>query len=458
MRTVLSLIVILAVGWYIAYMVLFQKYRMPLILAFAISYGFGMGAITLTMLLLHFCNIKFTGAMILTPWIIFGMASAVIFFRRRSDISTLKTPPLTVNKRLSRLASFLILGLAFEIFYVFFLAFIKPMESYDAVAMYAFKAKIFYLAQGIPSDFFHTLGLRLAHPDYPLSIPLGETFVYLFLGNVNDQLVKIIFPLYYSAVLVMLYFAIRRFGSASYALLFSFILATIPQFSAYAANGYLDVPLAYYCFASIIFLFFWFEDTSKTRFLICSAIMVSLAGWTKNEGLVYGIINAAVLIVFLFDHRTTHTPVKAVSSILIYVAIVAAISAPWLWVKVTGHLKNSDIDLSYAHPAILVRQYHKIIPILYEFQKQCLGPKKWNILWIVALFLCITRPRKIFSEAMKYQSFYLILVICSYLFFYFVSHIEINYFLSRTWSRFPLHFLPSVVYWMACIAKKDIDL
>ncbi|MDD5136000.1 MAG: hypothetical protein PHN63_01475, partial [Candidatus Omnitrophica bacterium] len=36
-------------------------------------------------------------------------------------------------------------GIILEVFYAFFRALIRPIESYDAVAIYAIKSKIFYL-------------------------------------------------------------------------------------------------------------------------------------------------------------------------------------------------------------------------------------------------------------------------------------------------------------------------
>ena len=99
----------------------------------------------------------------------------------------------------------------------------------------------------------------------------------MFLGRINEQLVKSVFPLYYVAALGILYFGIRRFSSRTYALVFTFILASISQFNNFATNGYMDLPLAYYYLAGTLFLFYWFRETDKTGFLYISAIMTALA-------------------------------------------------------------------------------------------------------------------------------------------------------------------------------------
>jgi hypothetical protein len=89
--------------------------------------------------------------------------------------------------------------ISFEVLYVFFRTLIKPMESYDSIAIYALKSKIFYLEKIIPPDFFRNFASFVPHIEYPLLIPLAEAGLYTFLGSLNDLLVKMIFPLYYAA-------------------------------------------------------------------------------------------------------------------------------------------------------------------------------------------------------------------------------------------------------------------
>ena len=140
---------------------------------------------------------------------------------------------------------FLVFGISFEVVYAFFRALVKPIEAYDAVAIYAIKSKIFYLAGAIPEEFFSRIAAIFPHPDYPLNIPLAQTLGYWSMGVLNDQLIKLIFPLFFVGILALLYFAVRRFAGRTYALVFAFLLASVPQFNAYAANAYLEVPLAF---------------------------------------------------------------------------------------------------------------------------------------------------------------------------------------------------------------------
>ncbi len=414
----------------------------------AISFGLGIGCVTLEMLFFYILNMRFDIAVIALPWIILIAINAILFFRKENKFE-LFAPE--ANK-FSLLDALLSLGIGFEVLYAFFRALIKPIEAYDAVAIYAIKSKIFFLARGIPQDFFTGLVNNFPHPDYPLNIPLAETFSYLFMGNLNDQLVKIIFPLYFICTLIILYFAVRRFASRTYALIFTLILATIPQFNAYAANAYLDLPFAFYAFTSALFLFWWFENRKSARFLIMSAVMAGLAGWTKNEGLMYCaayIMLAAIY--FIFNLRSFSR--KDIASLFLYIVIIAAILAPWLYVKSASHLVNTDVEKVDSKVLSIWKEAYKLKPIFYEFQKQLFGPKKWNILWIVLIFSILLNLKSAFSGVRKYIAVFLALVVGGYIFIYMAAPIDVTFFVKKTWSRFLLHFLPIVVYWLSLMLK-----
>ncbi len=457
----ISILLAVFFGWNLLSLIRLGKKGSSVIEDLSLSYGIGLGSLSLEMLVLYLLRAHFNILNMIVPWAIVIVVNAALLFRARASHAAINDFPGNASPSGGQghklLRSFLFFGVTFEVAYAFFRALIKPMESYDAVAIYAIKSKIFFLAKAIPEDFFTRLAPIFPHADYPLNLPLAETFIYTCLGQLNDQLVKIIFPLYFVCILVVIYFAIARIASRTYALLFTFILASVPQFNAYAANAYLEVPLAFYCFASALFLFEWLADTKKGSSLIISAVMAGLAGWTKNEGLMYCGLNVFLIpIFFIFDRRGIS--VKHAVSLFFYCAIIFLILAPWLWIKSSCHLVNSDIGRISINPAGIFKELYKLKPIAYEFQKHLFGPKKWNILWIIVLVAFIFNCRRAFAGPRKYITIYIGLVVAGYIFFYMISPLDIAYFLSKTWSRFLLHFLPIVIYWLAVILKEEVKL
>ncbi|OGW77869.1 MAG: hypothetical protein A3K16_02320 [Omnitrophica bacterium RIFCSPLOWO2_01_FULL_45_24] len=451
-RLALSIFAAVFIGWNILYLISFRKIKLSFLERLFISYGSGFGFISLEMFLFHFFSIKFSLIRIIAPWTLLFITNLIIYLKREGPYG--RDPYDMKDRGNILLNSFLAAGIIFEILYAFFRALIKPIEAYDAIATYAIRSKIFYMENSIPHDFFYNLSLLFPHPDYPLNIPLSETFVYLFLGNLNDQIAKVIFPLYFLATLGILYFGVRRFSGRTGALLFTFILASVPQFNHFATNAYHDIPLSYYCFAGALFLLYWFKETESLGCLYISAVMTAMAGWTKNEGFVYCAANILLLLIFLFINRRGIKK-KDILSGLLYICVILLILTPWLWVKFTANLVNSDVGSTTLSELNIIKQSYKAWPILYEFQRQIFGPKKWNIIWIAAFIAMAVYRKKIFADGQKYITISLILTVSGYIFAYLIGQDEIRHMVGTTWSRMMMHFLPLTVYWLAYLIKDE---
>jgi hypothetical protein len=119
-------------------------------------------------------------------------------------------------------------------------------------------------------------------------------------------------------------------------------------------------------------------------------------------------------------------------------------------------MANDEIALTNLNPVNLVKQLHKLGPIAYEFQKQLFGPKKWNILWPVAIIALLLNYRKVFAMPARYVLAIISLALGGYIVFYMISYVDVVFFASKTWARFMLDFLPLAVYLLAVILKEDV--
>ena len=444
------------IGWNILYAVSFKLHDRSFLERLSISYGLGLGSVSMEMLLFHFFNLKFTIFNIIMPWAPLVVLNIFLYFTY-GKTTRARSEAIVNDAGSVYLKIFLSAGIVLEILYTFFRALIKPIESYDAVAIYGMNMKALYLLRSIPRDFFSGIAQLFPHPDYPLNIPLSETLLCIFMGNLNDQLVKIIFPLYFVAILALLYIAIRGFASRSFALLFTFLLATIPQFSIYATNAYIDLPLSYYYFAGALFLFRWFEDTRRTPFLYLSAVMAALAGWTKNEGLMFSMVSIMLVVIFLLSKGKDRKNRELLHAFG-YAAVIVFILSPWLWLKASAHLVNADLgsfSLNWLNPMTYI---HKLWTIFYEFQREVFGPKKWDIFWPVIILAAVFYRKKIFTGNQKYVTALLAMIICGYIFAYLVAQNDVGYLVRTTWNRLMIHFLPIAVYWLAMLLKDDVEI
>ena len=185
--------------------------------------------------------------------------------------------------------------------------------------------------------------------------------------------------------------------------------------------------------------------------------MTALAGWTKNEGLMFSMVSIMLVIIFLLSKSKDRTN-RNILHAFGYTAAVALILSPWLWIKYSAHLSNSDIglfSLNWFNPIIYI---HKAWPIFYEFQREIFGPKKWNIFWPLIILAIVFYRKKIFTGNQKYITTLLIMIICGYIFTYLIAQNDAGYLVRTNWNRLMIHFLPIAVYWLALLLKDDVKI
>ncbi|MDB4349443.1 glycosyltransferase family 39 protein [Omnitrophica bacterium] len=443
--------VTILIGWSLLGIVFYKSGDLFLFERLSLSYGMGMGAVGLEMLLFYFFKLQFSILNLLLPWI-----PVVIF-----SVFSLKAKPLPLigqRRRLSLFERFLLAGISFEVILAFFRAFLKPLESFDSIAMYAMRSKIMYLSRMIPPNFFSEITPRLPNPDYPLLVPLAEVWVYTFLGSLNDLLVKAVFPMYFLSILVIFFFLLRRFISRSGAFLFTFLLATIPQFNRFATVGYTDLILAYYYSVGMIYLFLWMKE-KRLQILLLAGIFCGFAIFTKNEGMVLYIVDLILLAIFLLCSLKRQR-LKLLREATVFILTALLIAGPWLGIRLFNNLQNDLLQFSDMGAERFMGVFKKLdrIPvILYEFQKQFFGPKKWNLVWILFLALLVSNIKKSFSGDLKYFSLSVALILIFYTMVYMLIPIDgpIGWHVASGVSRLFIHFLPITVFWLALMCRQQ---
>ena len=173
--------------------------------------GFGLGAlvITLWMLALSSLGLHFSLPLVLLPLLV--LAAGLQFFKtvreQRHPGADLPPPAPPVPPAPYGVWDWVFIGLLIALFlFVIPRAVMYPVWAWDAISTWGFKAKVFY-QRGIVD-----LGGFEAHNYYPDLVPLLCTYLYLWLGQVNDHLVKLVFPLWGGAFLALLFGMLRRLG------------------------------------------------------------------------------------------------------------------------------------------------------------------------------------------------------------------------------------------------------
>ena len=173
--------------------------------------------------------------------------------------------------------------------------------GWDGLVIWEFKARLAYLGGGsLPVGYFSDPTRGWSHPEYPQLLPLTESWLYAWLGGPHQGYAKIIFALFYTVALGLLYSGASRLGGHSWRglvagfLLFFLPMAVIGEGSA--TSGYADFPLAVFYLGSAIYLAEYVE-TGERGALALAGALAALLPWVKQEGMILWLCVAAPIIV-----------------------------------------------------------------------------------------------------------------------------------------------------------------
>jgi 4-amino-4-deoxy-L-arabinose transferase-like glycosyltransferase len=347
-------------------------------------------------------------------------------------------------------------GIVAQVLWVFFLTIPLPVHSHDAVANYALKAKMFFFSSGIPYGFFSWGESTVAHPDYPLFLPLVMTWVYAFTGF-NDVMVKLIMPLSYVGFIAVFFSVMRKLFDRPYAILATFILATIPQLADYGTIIHADIFLT--LFVTVGFLYFMRYTRTGGRFeLFLASFMIGSSVWIKNEAMVFSFVFAVTLVLFFLRSEGSRRK-RVLVDMLGAFTLIVAIASPWFLVRSLSGVVNSDLDIMSLDIHRVLENFKALPSLLDLFQQEVFGPKKWNIFWVIFFGSVIWKRAKIFKGEIFYLSVFIFLAAFAYFAAYMAMTGENLYFyVNTTISRFMLHFSGVCAVLIGYLLYDDIRL
>ena len=447
---ILSFLLAIAVGWNILFFIIRRDLSFPLAEKIALSYVIGLGALTVQMFLYSLTGIRFSVISLLIPHICLAVVGVFAFA---------KTPPTGSKPAETKNGTFdilLLAGILFQVFHAFFKALIKPMHSFDSIGNFAFKAKMLFMEGHVPYELFLNRSIDIQQADFPLFIPLSETWVYMFLGKWNDLLVKTLFPMFFVALLVIFYFVLKRIIGKRLALVSTFFLVTIPHFLNYATIGYADFALLMFYSASFFYMFLWISYRRENKYLFLAASLSLFAIWTKNEGVMLSLINIIIVFLFAFFARKDIKKLE-IRSIFYFAFIIIALCTIWFGYLNALGMSHVTVNKESLKLSLAIKNLNRIPLILYEWQKHVFGPKKWNISLLVFFAGLIVYFKTAFKSHFKYITLSILLTFAGYSAVYLITPFEIRYHLRTTGSRLLLHFLPIVVFWIGYLAKEILN-
>jgi hypothetical protein len=315
---------------------------------------------------------------------------------------------------LTALLSLLVLNIA----WVTLVGVARPLTDWDSWVTWGMKARAIFVDGGLlPARYFDP-SHSVTNVDYPLLIPLGEAWLYQWIGRADDQVAVFLFPPFYLALLAVFYSAVRCFASREASLGFTLLLATTPRLERLAGSAFADVPLAFFALVTFVHLRRWM-GTRHQGDLILAGVFGGLMGWTKNEGLLLLALAGLALVAWtlprlLWGAESRRALLMAVFG---FAGLSASIIAPWLAYRAIHHV-DSYVFLPPT-PALLQANAGRLLLAAQALLIRMFAPTYlvvWNFVWpLAALALVVTRRRL--------PTFYWLWVVGGYLLLISVSYV-----------------------------------
>jgi hypothetical protein len=275
----------------------------------------------------------------------------------------------------------LVLMIALEIAAVFVLTF-KDSLGWDGLLIWELKARYAFLNGGaLPLAYFSDATRAYSHPEYPLYLPMLETWVYFWIGDCDQYWLKLIFPVFYAAGVLLLGRAAsswsgRRWIGLLTANLFFFI-PCLTRAVGGVINGYADVPLAFFYLAAFCYLSIFARENSRTALAIFVALAAALP-WIKRDGVILWLVLASCGSWIIWRRRGV---VSAMLSLLPGIFVIAA----WQIFLRRMHVHTPREFLSVT-PSVLLSNLHRLGPITLSLLKELSTLRHWSLLWLLTIF------------------------------------------------------------------------
>jgi hypothetical protein len=276
---------------------------------------------------------------------------------------------------------------AIELMSIFWLSFQHTL-GWDGLTVWELKARYAFLNGGVLPAAYFTDGSRwFSHPEYPLLLPLTETWFYLWIGDCDQFWIKLIFPIWYAAAMSILLLAAeelsgKRWIAWTIVLLFPLVPA-IYSAPGGVLVGYADLPLAAIYLAAILYLLRFLRNESRDALALFITLGAALP-WMKREGAILWAVLAVCGAIIIWRRRSL---TMSILSVLPGIAVIAS----WKIFLIAVHALPSRDFVSLGRGSI-----DRTGRILHELYLQLIDWRLWDIFWLlvaIALIAALIRQR-----------------------------------------------------------------
>jgi hypothetical protein len=317
----------------------------------------------------------------------------------------------------------------------------SPVWDLDGWQIWNFKAQIFFHDGMISRDFLRETQFPFAHMDYPIGLPLVQTWSYILMGTINMGVGKFIYLFSYFTLALCVSTILHTVGVRTvYATIISTVFCTSLNIIHSHQLNYADILIG-----QLFLLALCIDQLNKTRGheinRVIPLVLLSIAAFIKLEGIIF-LLTYLLFTVFPLRMPKQWKQIRWVAMSLLL----------WLpWILLTHYWGvQSDPWLRNIQISFIVENLHRIPIILSAFLLGHNGINSaFGYVWFFYFTFLIYHN---ISKTCYRKNFNLIFfVLIEYLSFYFFTTRDLEWHLRTSLSRLLLQlYLP--VFMFVCMS------
>lgn len=324
---------------------------------------------------------------------------------------------------------------------------VTPTVLDDTIDNWNLRGKLFYhnkeLTLLLPFEEGNTSFSGIS--SYPPTVSMVKAYLSTLAGGWHDGLANSIHIAWFIALVLLLYWSLRRELPMLWALLGTYILTAMPLEMLHGTNPYAEVFVSVHVFAAVSYFFHALRADDKDRrirFFRVSAAVTCLLPFTKNEGLIMHLpvlmlLVGSSLLWLLWKKKMSLREIVSVA--LWYIIPLLAVAIPWIAFKYMnglsfGNAKSvSGLTLAW-QPGVALA-----VSVMTFMEGN------WLFLFPLLLLLLLVHWRAILGSPLLVLLLYVAIIYLGQLFLFFFTALSIEARMQTGYNRGLIQILPIIV-------------
>lgn len=320
-------------------------------------------------------------------------------------------------------------------------ALMTPSGRFDAWMIYNRAARFIYRDPPNWRDLLSSEMYWLFHADYPLLIPVNVAGAWNTLGGEIMRAPQAQSAYFLLGIFCILMGAIASLRSTGQSLLAGIALLSMPVFFYTAAREEADLTVAFFMLAALALLFFYNRERTAVL-VVLAGLCAGLAGWTKNEGLLFLLTGSFAWMLTFYQQRQWQDMKWYLLGLALPLAVILYFK---LFLAPPNDLFEQSSSASLWEKLTNLERYRVIAESFFK-QIFAFGNGKVSILLLAVYGLIVGMDRtQNKGQPIPAAASAILLQLTGYFLIYVITPHDIHWHLNTSLYRLMIHVFPSML-------------